>query len=89
MHNINFRFGDGYEGWKDAGLFDGIIITAAPTEIPRKLLEQLELGGRMIVPVGNSENQQLICITNNDGEYKEQIIEPVKFVPLLAGSIKS
>jgi protein-L-isoaspartate(D-aspartate) O-methyltransferase len=80
--NVVVKWGDGYLGWPEHAPFDRIIITAAPPEIPEKLLEQLAVGGRMVLPVG-SHFQQLILITKTrKGIHKKNII-PVRFVPMI------
>jgi protein-L-isoaspartate(D-aspartate) O-methyltransferase len=79
--NIHCRTGDGYMGWPEEAPFDGIMITAAPPEIPEPLMNQLKEGGRMIVPVGTSF-QQLILITNKNGKLVRQSLLPVRFVPM-------
>lgn len=81
--NIVARQGDGYQGWPEQAPFDRIIITAAPEEIPQKLVEQLKPGGRMVVPVGKL-NQELIVITKKaDGSISQENIIPVRFVPMV------
>lgn len=85
--NVMLKHGDGFEGWKEHAPFDGIMITAAPSEIPQTLLEQLsENNGRMVVPVGNKLSQELqLIIRKSKKEYVIQNIEPVLFVPMLPG----
>ncbi len=82
---INFRIGDGYNGWPEAAPFDAIIVTAAPDHIPPKLLEQLAPSGKMVIPVGGVYSvQDLLLITkDNDGKITRQSLIPVRFVPLL------
>lgn len=80
--NVKTRIGDGYEGWADRAPYDAIILTAAPPhEIPRPLLEQLKIGGRLVVPVGRFE-QRLVCITRTETGYKREKIADVRFVPM-------
>lgn len=80
--NIFIKHGDGYQGWKENAPFDAIIVTAAPEEIPQKLVEQLKIGGRMIVPIG-SFFQELYLITRTaQGIEKKQLL-PVQFVPMI------
>jgi len=79
--NIHFKVGDGYFGWEEYAPFDAIIITAAPQEIPKPLIEQLRVGGRLIAPVGDTF-QELVLITKlEDGLRRESLI-PVVFVPM-------
>jgi len=86
LRNIRIRHGDGYQGWSEQGPFDGIIVTAAPEETPITLLEQLKVGGRMVIPVGGQGMQRLFVITRTDDGYEEQALEYVSFVPLLEGT---
>ncbi len=85
LKNIRTRHGDGARGWSDYAPFDGILLTAAPSEIPAALLEQLRPGGRMILPVGPPEQQTLQCLTRTAEGYEQQTLEPVRFVPMLTG----
>ncbi|MFQ3235363.1 MAG: protein-L-isoaspartate(D-aspartate) O-methyltransferase [Paraglaciecola sp.] len=86
LHNVAMKHGDGWQGWASKGPFDAIIVTAAASQIPAKLYEQLNDGGRLIIPVGE-QSQQLHCITRNKLEFEGDIIEAVRFVPLIAGDI--
>jgi protein-L-isoaspartate(D-aspartate) O-methyltransferase len=79
--NVEVRVGDGYRGWPEAGPFDGILVTAAAPQIPAPLKDQLKEGGRMIVPVGN-EDQDLILVTRRHGAFEQRRILPVRFVPM-------
>lgn len=85
--NIEIRIGDGYEGWKEKGPFDAIVVAAAAPEAPRKLLEQLKPGGRMVVPVGPEGGMQhlLLYTRRPDGGYEERRVLAVRFVPLVPG----
>ena len=82
--NTQVKYDDGNIGWPDRGPYDGIIVTASPRHVPKELLNQLAPEGRLIVPVGD-ERQQLKLITNHDGEFETEVLEDVKFVPLLGG----
>ncbi|MGC9403026.1 protein-L-isoaspartate(D-aspartate) O-methyltransferase [Vibrio genomosp. F10] len=86
LYNISTKHGDGWKGWANKAPFDAIIVTAAPNSVPEALLEQLAEGGRMIIPVGEEE-QQLIKITRQGSEYLYENIEMVRFVPLVAGDL--
>ncbi|MFQ3198170.1 MAG: protein-L-isoaspartate(D-aspartate) O-methyltransferase [Paraglaciecola sp.] len=86
LHNVAMKHGDGWQGWASKGPFDAIIVTAAASQIPAKLYEQLNDGGRLVIPVGE-QSQQLHCITRNASQFEENIIEAVRFVPLIAGDI--
>lgn len=83
--DIKYRIGDGYQGWVEYAPFDGIIVTAAPGRIPEKLLEQLKVGGRMVIPVGG-ENQELKLIEKTESGVKEKRITAVRFVPMTGES---
>jgi protein-L-isoaspartate(D-aspartate) O-methyltransferase len=86
IRNVRFRHDDGFRGWPGQAPFDGIIVTAAPPEIPAKLLEQLAPGGRLVVPVGPSGGtQQLYRITRTASGFKKEKISSVLFVPMLEG----
>lgn len=81
--NISLRFGDGYEGWAEHAPFDGIIVTAAPDEIPQPLIDQLKIGGKMVIPVGK-RNQDLLVVTKfPDGSIEKETRIPVRFVPMI------
>jgi len=82
--NVTVKTGDGYKGWKEHAPFDGIIVTCAPDEIPPLLLEQLSIGGRMVIPVG-SYYQELLLITKDSSGLSEKSIVPVRFVPMIKG----
>lgn len=83
--NVRYKYDDGTLGWPEHGLYDGIIVTAAPVEIPEQLLRQLAIGGRMLIPAGDDGEQQLRLITRNEEAYEEQRLDGVAFVPLLDG----
>jgi len=84
---VDVKCGDGYRGWPEKAPFDGIIVTAAPDEIPQPLLDQLADGGRMVIPVG-TYHQDLKLIRKIDGEIKEMNVIPVRFVPMTGESEK-
>jgi protein-L-isoaspartate(D-aspartate) O-methyltransferase len=83
--NVRFRHGDGFEGWPGRAPFDGILVTAAPLEVPVALLEQLAPGGRLIIPVGMTGSQDLLCITREADGFTRRPLGAVSFVPLLEG----
>ncbi|MEW6992143.1 protein-L-isoaspartate(D-aspartate) O-methyltransferase [Colwelliaceae bacterium 6441] len=87
LHNISMKHGDGWQGWKSKAPFQAIIVTAAPTEVPQALLEQLADGGRLVIPVGE-QTQILKIITRHGDLYDEQQIEAVRFVPLVPGAVQ-
>lgn len=85
MRNIKLKHADGTMGLPELAPFDGIIVTAASGHIPEDLLEQLAVGGRMVIPVG-TEEQTLYLIERTESEYRQTKLEAVKFVPLLGGT---
>jgi len=85
LRNVQLRFADGLEGWADKGPFDVILGAAAPERIPEVLLAQLALGGRLIMPIGGAE-QQLTVVTNTDEGMVIDVVETVRFVPMLPGT---
>ncbi|MEH6626317.1 MAG: protein-L-isoaspartate(D-aspartate) O-methyltransferase [Motiliproteus sp.] len=88
MHNVQFKHADGGFGWPDKGPFDGIICAAAPEQIPPELFEQLAVGGRLIIPVGGRSQELRLVIRDSETEYSQSVLEGVKFVPMLSGSIQ-
>ncbi|MBR9883011.1 MAG: protein-L-isoaspartate(D-aspartate) O-methyltransferase [Oceanospirillales bacterium] len=89
LRNVMFRHTDGGMGWPDKGPFDGIMVTAAPEQVPQELLDQLSIGGVLVIPVGDGQGQVLMKIRRVDEEqYEREVLEPVRFVPLLAGVIR-
>jgi protein-L-isoaspartate(D-aspartate) O-methyltransferase len=87
VRNVRFRHADGGWGWPNHAPYGGIIVTAAPEEVPAPLLEQLAPGGRMIIPVGTQGGaQELLLVTRRDeSRYEREVLERVSFVPLLGG----
>lgn len=83
-HNIETRSGDGYSGWPEHAPYDGIIVTAAAPHIPEPLIEQLKLGGRLVIPVGHPfSGQELIVVEKGtDDRTSTRNVLPVAFVPL-------
>ena len=79
--NIHVRAGDGYRGWPEAAPFDRIIVTAAPDHIPQPLIDQLAVGGRMILPVGDHYQQMTIITKTEKGVVKKGTIDVI-FVPM-------
>ncbi len=82
--NVTVRVGDGYLGWPEHAPFDGIIVTAAPSEVPPPLVEQLKVGGRMVIPVGEPWTGQSLLLLEKqpDGTLSRKNVLPVAFVPL-------
>jgi len=85
VRNVKLKYGDGMKGWPTQAPFDGIIVAAAPLAIPEALVRQLAVGGRLVVPVGPEGQQQLLRITRREQGVKQEVLEKVAFVPLLAG----
>lgn len=82
--NVKVRAGDGYLGWPEAAPFDAIIVTCAPDQVPEALVEQLKVGGRMIVPVGSQgAAQELVLLRKQPGRLERQAVLPVRFVPMV------
>ncbi|WP_206441525.1 protein-L-isoaspartate(D-aspartate) O-methyltransferase [Amphritea opalescens] len=89
IRNVSLKHSDGGMGWAERGPFDGIMVTAAPEEVPAELLIQLAVGGRLVIPVGGTQNQQLkLVIKVSETEYETSVLEGVKFVPLLSGTVR-
>jgi len=81
---VNIRLADGTVGWQGMGPFDGIIVTAGAPKVPQEYQDQLSLGGRLIIPVGDRESQILMRITRvGEAEYKEEKMLGCRFVPLI------
>ncbi len=87
VRNVRFRHADGGWGWPQHAPYAGILVGAAPTQVPPALLEQLAVGGRMVIPVGNHNEQDLVLITRrNETDYTRKLLERVNFVPLVEGA---
>jgi protein-L-isoaspartate(D-aspartate) O-methyltransferase len=85
--NVTVRWGDGYKGWPEQAPFDRIIVTAAPPELPKALLDQLKPGGKLVAPVGSTVfGQDLIVVDKTpDGKLRRRSVIPVMFVPMVKG----
>lgn len=86
VRNITMRYSDGSWGLPEHGPYKAIMVTAAPEQVPEALLEQLDLGGRMVIPVGAGETQELMIIDRTEAGFERRVIERVRFVPLLGGA---
>jgi protein-L-isoaspartate(D-aspartate) O-methyltransferase len=84
--NVHVRTGDGYLGWPDEAPFDAIMVTAAPDHVPQPLVDQLAVGGRLVIPVGGGFEQQMRILTRTPEGIQESRTLPVRFVPLRRGS---
>lgn len=80
--NVKVKIGDGYEGWPEYGPYDRVIVTCAPDDIPRPLIEQMKEGGIMVIPYGNAGFQYLYRVKKYMGEAQRERLIPVSFVPL-------
>jgi protein-L-isoaspartate(D-aspartate) O-methyltransferase len=89
LHNVQFKHADGSLGWKEKGPFDAIIAAAAPQQVPEELLNQLAEGGRLVIPVGGEDVQELRLITRNGAEFRSEVVAAVRFVPLFIGALQS
>ncbi|QQX81620.1 protein-L-isoaspartate(D-aspartate) O-methyltransferase [Shewanella sp. KX20019] len=86
LHNIAFKYGDGWQGWSSKGPYDAIMVTAAAASVPNALIEQLVDGGVLVIPVGEA-SQQLLKVTRVGEQYESEVIEFVRFVPLVNGEL--
>jgi len=85
IYNVQFRPGDGWEGWPKYAPYDGIIVAAAASVVPEMLLEQLAPGGRLVMPVGPPGYQELMLVTRKQDHFEERSLGGVSFVPLVPG----
>jgi protein-L-isoaspartate(D-aspartate) O-methyltransferase len=85
IYNVQFRPGDGWDGWPKYAPYDGIIVTAAAPKLPEKLLQQLAPGGRMVIPIGPTGCQDLLLVTRRNDHFEEVSLSAVRFVPLVQG----
>lgn len=84
--NVEVRAGDGSLGWAEEAPFQGILVTAAAAQVPQPLLEQLEIGGRMVLPFGTGQGQKIRRIVRRaESEWEDSVLESCRFVPLVAG----
>jgi protein-L-isoaspartate(D-aspartate) O-methyltransferase len=82
------RAGDGYAGWPEKAPFDAVIVTCAPEHVPPPLIDQLKDGGRMIIPVGEFGDQNLVLIEKRGGQISRQSVLPVRFVPMTGPRVR-
>ena len=80
--NVRVKWGDGYKGWPQEAPFDVIVVTAAPDEVPQVLVDQLKVGGRMVVPVGTFF-QEIYLVTRTESGIEKKALLPVRFVPMV------
>jgi len=86
LDNVRLKHSDGSWGWPEFAPFDAIIATAAPEQVPEALLQQLGVGGRLVMPVGPRRVQQLLLITRTATGFEQQVLDQVVFVPMLGGT---
>jgi len=87
LRNVVYRWGDGWEGWPALAPYNGIMVTAAARDVPQALLDQLAPGGRLVIPVGAGEVQDLLLIVREENGYSRHVLDSVRFVPLLNGPL--
>lgn len=85
IRNVQCKLADGNLGWEEEGPFDAIIVTAGHDYIPDPLLAQLADGGRLVAPLGKSEEQRLTVVTRSENSFSAEQLEAVRFVPLMKG----
>ena len=85
VSNVWYRHGDGNAGWPECEPFDAVLVTAAPLRLPERLVRQLVVGGRLVIPVGVSGRQKLTVFTRTESGVEEDTIADVSFVPMLRG----
>lgn len=89
LRNVQLRHADGGFGWPEMGPFNAILSTAAPRDVPPELLQQLAPNGVLVIPVGgNTQELRLIIREGDSDNFMTQVLEPVKFVPLLSGTTR-
>lgn len=89
IRNVVYRWADGWTGWNALAPYNGILVTAAASEVPLALLEQLAPGGRMVIPVGGEQDEQRLYLIENTGQgFIRNELDPVRFVPLLSGALQ-
>ena len=86
ISNVSLRHADGWHGWRSQAPFQGILAAAAPEFVPPELLEQLDEGGRLVIPIGARGQQTLLRVTRNGDEFEREELLPVSFVPFVEGT---
>ena len=81
--NVFVRAGDGYQGWPDQAPFDRILLTAAPPEVPKSLVDQLQVGGKLVAPEGSILQNLVLLEKRADGSLQRKVSLPVRFVPMV------
>lgn len=85
LKNVSYLHNDGGWGWPEHAPYDAILVAAAPPEIPEMLLQQMAIGGVMVIPIGGGDSQQLQRVIRTENGYHVERLEPVMFVPFLSG----
>lgn len=85
LNNVHYKYSDGSWGWPEAAPYDGILVTAAPMNTPLSLLDQLAMGGRLVIPTGNALEQRLSLYVRTPDGYEQEIFDKVNFVALRGG----
>ena len=85
LNNVHYKYADGSWGWPEEAPYDGIMVTAAPLETPLSLLEQLAAGGRLVIPTGGSQEQQLLLYVRTRDGFECEELHKVRFVALRGG----
>lgn len=88
LYNVALRHGDGFSGWESRAPFDAILASAAPRGVPEKLVQQLRIGGRLVIPIGDGRTQYLTMVIRTEAGFETHEIEPVRFVPLVGGAVR-
>lgn len=83
LRNVHVKLSDGSWGWPEHAPYDGILVAAAPADVPAPLLEQLAPGARLVIPVGDANNQELLVVQRTDSGFVRERLELVNFVPLI------
>lgn len=86
ISNVRMRHADGFEGWPAHAPYDGILVAAAPGYVPPALMEQLVVGGRMVIPVGPQGSQRLLQLVRSEDGIEEEVLANVSFVSLVSGT---
>ena len=86
LRNVRLKHSDGSWGWPEFAPYDAIIATAAPEQVPEALLQQLAIGGRLVMPVGPQGVQELVLLTRTEEGIERQVLDKVSFVPMLGGT---
>jgi protein-L-isoaspartate(D-aspartate) O-methyltransferase len=81
--NTRVKIGDGYQGWAAHAPYQAVIVTCSPTHVPQPLIDQLDDGGKMIIPVGERDSQVLVVLIKSKDKLKQKAVLPVRFVPMV------